>query len=156
MLSTHHLTDVRRLATPLGSWTMDVRTSTGVVHLLAVHARPPVGDASGWAADQVTLRSAAVGLDGPTVLAGDFNATLDHRPIRELAGRGFDDAVVQARSRWEPTWPSAGEVSVLGLEVPSLLQLDHVLVNRALHATDTMSVALTGTDHRAVVAVLAR
>ncbi|MGZ4437445.1 MAG: endonuclease/exonuclease/phosphatase family protein [Nocardioidaceae bacterium] len=154
VLSTRPLSHARRVPTRYGSWSVDVASGAGVVHLLAVHARPPVGDAKGWAADQVTIRSAAMALDGPTVLVGDFNATLDHRPMRELVGRGFDDAVVQARSRWEPTWPSAGQVSVLGVELPSLLQLDHVLVNRALHVVATMSVAIDGTDHRAVVAVL--
>ena len=102
------------------------------------------------------IRRQAVALDGPVVLAGDFNATMDHRWMRELVGRGFDDAVVQARSRWQPTWPSAGEVSVLGLRPPSLLQLDHVLVNRGLRARGTMSLTIPGTDHRAVLAVLGR
>lgn len=156
VLSTHRITHVRRLGTAFGSYAMDVHVAGAPVHLLAVHSRPPVGDAQGWLEDQATLRREAVGLDGPTVLAGDFNATLDHRSMRELEGRGFDDAVVQARSRWEPTWPSAGEVSVLGLQVPSLLQIDHVLVNSALHARATQSVTIDGTDHRAVLAVLAR
>ena len=154
VLSTHRIRHVHRLPTGFGSYAMDVRVGGTAVHLVAVHSRPPVGDARDWMADQAVIRQRAVGLDGPVVLAGDFNATLDHRSMRELGGRGFDDAVVQSRSRWEPTWPAAGEVSLLGLRVPSLLQLDHVLVNRAVHARSTQSVTIAGTDHRAVLAVL--
>lgn len=147
---------VRRLDTGFGGYSMRVGVPGRAVTLLAVHARPPLGDARGWAADLNAVRSAAVGEDGPMMIVGDFNATLDHLPMRDLAGRGFDDAAVEATSGWQPTWPSQGEVSLLGLPVPSLLQIDHVLVNRALHATSTKSVSLAGTDHRAVVAILTR
>lgn len=156
VLSTHRLSHARRLATRFGSWQVDVRTGGGVVHLLAVHVRPPLDDARDWTADQGVVRETAVGLHGPTLLVGDFNATLDHRPLRELAGRGFTDAVVQARSRWQPTWPSAGKVRIAGVAVPSLLQLDHVFVGEGLRARSTTSVTLDGTDHRAVVAVVSR
>jgi len=156
VVSTRRLTGVHRLATRFGTWAMDVQARGGVVHLVAVHARPPVGDAGDWEADQGVVRHAAVAATGPTVLVGDFNATLDHQPLRELTARGYTDATVEARSGWQPTWPSAGEVRLLGVPVPSLLPIDHVLTSDHLHARSTTSLTIGGTDHRALVAIVAR
>ena len=156
VVSTRGLTDVHRLATGFGTWTMDVHAPGGRVHLVAVHARPPTGDAADWEADQGVVRHAAVAATGPTLLVGDFNATLDHQPLRELTARGFTDATIEARSGWQPTWPSAGEVRLLGVPVPSVLPLDHVLTSQHLHTRSTTSLTVAGTDHRALVAVVAR
>jgi len=101
------------------------------------------------------LASAAVAASGPTLVAGDFNATLDHQPMRELDGRGFQDAAALANSGWQPTWPASDEVSILGVPVPAMLQLDHVVVDDAFGVVDTEAVSIRGTDHRAVVATLA-
>jgi endonuclease/exonuclease/phosphatase family metal-dependent hydrolase len=147
---------VRRIGTAFESYAMRVRVAGGSVHLVAVHPRPPRGDAGDWASDLNAVRTAAVAQDGPTVVAGDFNATLDHLPMRDLRGRGFEDAATSARSRWQPTWPAAGQVHVLGVALPSLVALDHVLVNRGLNAVHTESVEISGTDHRALVAILSR
>jgi len=160
VFSRARLSAVRRLPTRFGSYALDVRLPQvpgargGRVHLLAVHPRPPVGTAAGWRADQVTVRRAARGLAGPTVVAGDLNATMDHAPMRELVGRGFRDAATEARSRWQPTWPSAGVVSRFGVSVPPLLAIDHVLVDEVLRAVATRSYPVPGTDHRALVATL--
>ncbi len=156
VLSRRPIRHVRPLGTGLGGYRMEVRVPGGEVTLLAVHVRPPDAQARGWAADLSTVRGWAVGEDGPTVIAGDFNATPDHVAMRDLRGRGFDDAATQARSGWQPTWPSSGAESVLGVPLPPLLQVDHVLVNAALRATRTESISLPGTDHRALLAILTR
>jgi endonuclease/exonuclease/phosphatase (EEP) superfamily protein YafD len=143
-----------RLSTSFGSYAMTVRTPDGAVDLLAVHPRPPVGDARAWWAEHAVIRSAARATSGPTLLMGDFNATMDHRPMRELSGRGFADAATEATSQWQPTWPSAGEVTLFGLTVPSLLPIDHVLARGGPVAVRTQSVTIEDTDHRALVAVL--
>lgn len=138
---------------------MDVRLTGATaarssVHLLAVHPRPPIGAAAQWRADQMVVRQAARGLERPTMVVGDLNATMDHAPMRELVGRGYDDAATQARSRWQPTWPSAGVVSRFGVVVPPLLAIDHVLVNHGLHAVRPESYTVGATDHRALVAAI--
>jgi endonuclease/exonuclease/phosphatase (EEP) superfamily protein YafD len=147
---------VQRLDTGFGSYRMTVRTPGGAVRLLAVHPRPPVGSAAQWRSDQLVLRAAARALRGPALLVGDFNATMDHAPMRELVGRGYADAATQAKSGWQPTWPAAGEVSRLGFAVPSLLPIDHVMSREGLHAVRTETVTVDGTDHRALIAVLGR
>jgi endonuclease/exonuclease/phosphatase (EEP) superfamily protein YafD len=155
VFSSHPLRNVHRLDTGFGSYAMDVRLPRGSVHLIAVHPRPPIGDVSDWRADQRVIRQAARGRQDRTMVVGDLNATMDHAPLRELEGRGYDDAATQATSGWQPTWPSAGQVSRLGVPVPSLLPIDHVLLSSGLRAVSTESVTIDGTDHRALVASVA-
>ena len=156
------LSDVRPLHTGFASYAMDVRLPRltkapgGRVHLLAVHPRPPMGPATRWQADQMVVRHAARDLRGPTMLVGDLNATMDHLPLRELVGRGYDDAATQAMSRWQPTWPSAGVVTEVGFPVPSLLAIDHVLLANGPRAVRTESVTVGSTDHRALVVAVGR
>jgi endonuclease/exonuclease/phosphatase family metal-dependent hydrolase len=155
VFSRYPLRDVHRLATLYGGYSMDLRTPAGRVHLLAVHPRPPTGDVSGWRTDQGVVRHAARATSRRTLVVGDLNATMDHVPMRSLVGIGFADAATQANSQWQPTWPSSGEVSRFGVSVPSLVAIDHVLLSSGLRALRTESVTVPGTDHRALVAVVA-
>jgi endonuclease/exonuclease/phosphatase (EEP) superfamily protein YafD len=162
VFSRTRLSAVRRVPTKFGSYAMDVRlpgvhgAPGGRVHLLAVHPMPPIGDVAGWHADQMVVRQAARGLDRPTILLGDLNATMDHASMRELVGRGYQDAATRARSAWQPTWPSAGVVSHLGVDVPPLVAIDHVFTTTGLRAQRTRAFTVDGTDHQALVATLAR
>jgi endonuclease/exonuclease/phosphatase (EEP) superfamily protein YafD len=162
VFSRTRLSGVRRLATGYAGKALDVRLPPlthargGRVHLLALHPRPPLGRATQWHADQMVVQRAARSQSGPTLLAGDFNATMDHTPLRELVGRGFADAATEATSRWQPTWPSAGVVTLLTLPVPSLLAIDHVFLRHGPRAVHTESFTLAGTDHRALVVAVGR
>jgi len=149
------LSEAEPLDTTFGGYEMTLDLGDESITLVAVHPHPPTGDGRAWRSDHVAVRRAAWTTAGPTVVAGDFNATLDHEPMRELEGRGFADAAEQAKSGWQPTWPAAGEMSLLGLSMPSLLAIDHVLVSEELIAVDSESVTVRGTDHRALVTRLA-
>ena len=76
--------------------------------------------------------------------------------MRALADAGFRDVGELANQGWQPTWPSSGEVSLLGVPVPSLAQIDHVLVGPRLAAIGMHTHEIPGSDHRAVVAEVAR
>lgn len=152
VVSRRPITRVEPLDTAFGGWSMSI----GDLTLMAVHPRPPVGDASGWSDDHRVIRRAAYDRPGPAVIVGDLNATTDHRVLRELEGRGWSDAATQAGSGWQPTWPADGEMEVGGVRLPPLVAIDHVLVNEHLHAVETETVAVEGTDHRALVAILSR
>lgn len=154
VFSRHELDQVVPLDTTFAGIEMRVDLRDEPITLFAVHPHPPTGDARVWRSDHAVVRRAAAAAVGPTVIAGDLNATGDHEPLRELHGRGFSDAAVQARSGWQPTWPAAGQLSVLGLDVPSMLAIDHVLVTEEIAALSTESVTIGGTDHRALVARL--
>jgi endonuclease/exonuclease/phosphatase (EEP) superfamily protein YafD len=154
VMSRHPLRRTSALDTTYRGYVTRVVAPGGTVDLVAVHPFPPFGEARQWRSDHRKVLRAAIGRNRPTVVAGDLNATPDHQPVRELAARGFTSAAMRARSGWQPTWPAAGEKSLLGFEVPSVLQLDHVLVDDALAVLDTETVTIPETDHRAVVARL--
>jgi endonuclease/exonuclease/phosphatase (EEP) superfamily protein YafD len=147
------LTDITPLDTTIGGWAM---TIGGDSTLLAIHPWPPFGDASEWHADHAAVRRAVGERTGPALVVGDFNATLDHRVVQELLARDFRDAAAGANSGWQPTWPAGGEVTVTGVPIPPMMALDHVLVRGPLHAVDTQTVTIAGTDHRALIAELRR
>jgi endonuclease/exonuclease/phosphatase (EEP) superfamily protein YafD len=156
VFSAFQLRHVERLDTALGGYAMHLVAPGGGLRLLAVHPRPPIGDASAWWSDQRVIRKAARKGRTPAMIVGDLNATMDHLPLRELVGRGYQDAATQATSGWQPTWPAAGEVSRFGISLPSLLPIDHVFLGVGLRALSTKSVTVDGTDHRALVATVSR
>jgi endonuclease/exonuclease/phosphatase (EEP) superfamily protein YafD len=86
--------------------------------------------------------------DRPLILAGDFNATLDHAQFRRLLRRGYADAASQAGNGLSPTWgPQPGRR-------PALLAIDHVLTDRRCAVLSTSAHLLPGSDHRALYAEL--
>lgn len=118
------------------------------VEVTAVHSAPPATSPSAvrrWQEDLALLPDPAD--DVLRVLAGDFNATLDHAALRAVLRRGWTDAAsaVGRAAAW--TWRP------LRLPAPRL-GLDHVLVDRRIGVASTQFVPVRGSDHRAVVADL--
>lgn len=111
--------------------------------LVAVHLSQPLnGQGSAWRGDWSVLNQVVAAIAGPVILAGDFNSTLDHRPMRTLLGRGFADAARQSNAGWQPTYPNRW----------GLLAIDHVVSRGAYDAVSTETLTVPGTDHRALVA----
>ncbi|TNY36856.1 endonuclease/exonuclease/phosphatase family protein [Thermomonospora catenispora] len=111
----------------------------------AVHPPPPVSRAAvpQWRHDIRALPSA--GDDGVVrVLAGDFNATLDHAELRGLLDRGYADAADRTGKGLIHTWRDA--------RLPAYLTIDHVLVDRRCAVRATAVHDVPGSDHRAVFA----
>lgn len=118
--------------------------TVGAVHTMAPSRRwrERVWWRSFAAIESVAASSAA---DGPVVLAGDWNATMAHGPLRRLvAGGRLRDAHVDAGRASARTWPARVPVALL----------DRVLVSAAVAVTSIREVRLPGSDHRAVVADL--
>ncbi|MGR2751334.1 endonuclease/exonuclease/phosphatase family protein [Agromyces arachidis] len=122
--------------------------------IIAVHAVAPIRwELRNWRSDLDWLAEQCTGPD--VIMAGDFNATVDH-----FAGRGVDggdlgrcaDAAIAGGAGGVGTWPT-GTPALLGSPI------DHVLATpgwsveafRVLEGYDD-----AGSDHRPVVAVLAR
>lgn len=76
----------------------------------------------------------------PAIIAGDFNATLDHKPYRDLLGDGVRDAVVDAGAWWIRTYRST---------LPAI-RIDHVVV-RGMTGLTASTHRIPGSDHRAVI-----
>ena len=126
----------------------------GDLVVVATHPQAPT-QPDIWTDDHAALLAAVQDHEADLVL-GDLNATDDHAPLRALADAGYRDVGELANDGWQPTWPSSGRVRVLGIPVPSLAPIDHVLVGPRMAALGQHTVAIPGSDHRAVVAVVAR
>lgn len=141
-------------ATALGtgheSWSVEVAG----LRLLAVHPYSPTVP-SQWRADHRVVAEAA-DAEQPDLIVGDFNATLDHQPMQDLADAGWRSVAERTNDFWQPTWPNNGVIRLFGLPVPSLVQIDHVLIGRQLAAISVHTVDLPRSDHLAVVAQVAR
>jgi endonuclease/exonuclease/phosphatase (EEP) superfamily protein YafD len=120
------------------------------VQLACIHAVPPrppwsPGATARWRGQLSGLPAPG---QGPRILAGDFNATLDHAQFRRLLRSGYADAASQAGHGLSATWgPRSGRR-------PTLLAIDHVLIDRRCAVLATSAHWLAGTDHRALYAEL--
>ncbi|MHA6798099.1 endonuclease/exonuclease/phosphatase family protein [Bounagaea algeriensis] len=117
------------------------------VDLVSVHTLYPMGahTVQRWERDLGALPPPARGAV-PRVLAGDFNATLDHTPLRELLGRGYRDAGAATGRGLVPTWP-------VGRAAPPVT-IDHVLTSGPISASDYRAQRIAGSDHRALLVEL--
>lgn len=118
----------------------------GAVEFVAVHPVPPTYSARTWRAELAALPGCGPGC-GPAVrvLAGDFNATVDHGSFRRLLRRGYVDAACRRGAGLRPTWR-------LG-RFP-LVTLDHVLVDRRASVNSFRAFDIPASDHKAVCAEL--
>ena len=117
------------------------------LELYAVHVRAPTSPAqtAQWRRDLRALPPTGEG--GLRILAGDFNATLDHHELRRLLGRGYLDAAEQAGSGLRMTWSTDGAL-------PPLVAIDHVLADRRVRVASARRVPIAGSDHDGVLAEL--
>lgn len=145
VFSRSPISDVRRLSTPMGSWAL----TTAGLRVMAVHPDSPLKPP--WAANQATIRKAAL-REHPDLVLGDFNATLDHEPLRRILATGLSDAAQLTNAGWQPTWPADGYA---GLPLPPGAAIDHVLVGHRLTAIRTSTVTVADTDHRSLIAEIA-
>jgi endonuclease/exonuclease/phosphatase (EEP) superfamily protein YafD len=128
-----------------------VRISSGAgpdVLLTAVHVMPPSTSAAlvrRWSADLADLPRPEPG--GLRVLAGDFNASLDHAAFRRVLALGYRDAAREAGRAMVWTW------APLRPRFPRLA-IDHVLVDPRIGVGLVDVVPVDGSDHRAIVAEL--
>lgn len=117
------------------------------VTLASIHTIAPSSPAKAreWEASFAAIAALTERTAGPLVVAGDWNATLAHGPLRDLLAAGrVRDAHVDAGRRFARTWPA---------RVPLAL-LDRVLVSRHMAVRSVSEVRLPGSDHRAVAAEL--
>ncbi|MFD4673786.1 endonuclease/exonuclease/phosphatase family protein [Lentzea sp. NPDC058450] len=116
------------------------------IEVVSVHPLPPVVTAGpeAWQRELAGL-PAPDSTGALRVLAGDFNATLDHVGLTRLINKGYVDAADQVGKGLIHTWPSNSGFW------PPPVTIDHVLVDSKI-IVDTVDVFdVPGSDHRAVV-----
>jgi endonuclease/exonuclease/phosphatase (EEP) superfamily protein YafD len=118
------------------------------VQMVCVHPHPPIPPWFSHAAPRWRGELAALPPPGdpPVILAGDYNASLDHAQFRRLLRLGHVDAASQAGHGLAPTWgpePSGR---------PALVTVDHVLVDPRCAVLTTSVHSLADSDHRALFA----
>ncbi len=112
------------------------------IEVVAVHPAAPVWDRHEWVDEAKDLPYADAEHD-IRILAGDFNATLDHALFRELLTRGYVDSADEMGSALQGTWSNGS--------VPSVA-IDHVLVDKRAALADFKVFEMPGSDHDAVYA----
>jgi endonuclease/exonuclease/phosphatase (EEP) superfamily protein YafD len=119
------------------------------ITIASVHPRSPWPESTPeWSEELTRLAEWADGLDGPVVLAGDFNATNDHDQMRRFYDNGYIDGAARAGGGYLATYPS-------DRRYPPLIAIDHVLTRGGPVTTRIKSRTIRGTDHRAVLATVA-
>jgi endonuclease/exonuclease/phosphatase (EEP) superfamily protein YafD len=115
------------------------------VEVVCVHPHPPRPPSprgvARWRQELAVLPPPG---EPPRILAGDFNATLDHAVFRRLRRLGYADAALEAGDALTPTWGPAGKIA--------LITIDHVLADRRCAVRASSVHAVPGSDHRAVYA----
>ena len=120
------------------------------VDLQVVHPLPPINDdwRGVWTAMLGALARPAAHAATLRMLAGDFNATLDHAQLRALLGDdGYVDAADAVGKGYDTTWPA-------GRRFPPEITIDHVLVDPRVRTEDVSVHTVPGSDHRAIIATL--
>lgn len=115
------------------------------LQVVAVHVVSPLagGGVDPWQRELASLPEADVN-QPVRVLIGDFNATLDHAALRGLLATGYLDAADVTGQGLHGTWPADRS------PLPSLIAIDHVVVDHRC-MVDTVSLfAVPGATHRAI------
>ncbi|MCF6473347.1 endonuclease/exonuclease/phosphatase family protein [Nonomuraea sp. MG754425] len=148
--SRHPMTERTGLFEPVGHHMPVVEVSPPggpAVEVVVVHPVAPVpSTVPEWAAGIAALPPAS-GSGAPRILAGDFNATLDHAVFRRLLDTGYTDAAAATGQGLTPTWPH-------GRSLPPLVAIDHVLTDGRASAAEVRVFDVPGSDHRALFADL--
>jgi len=118
----------------------------GPTMVYASHPVWPVGDSEVWAREMSMIGDILENADPtvPAIVGGDFNATNSHAQFRALVSGRFDDTNAMAGGVLR-TYPNG--------RLPAFLGVDRIPVANG-HAESISTVALPGSDHRAVVAHL--
>ncbi|MDP9865235.1 MULTISPECIES: endonuclease/exonuclease/phosphatase family protein [Streptosporangium] len=149
LYARYPLTPLENLFRPIGhNMPAAAITLPGVkpVELVDVHPYAPLGeDVREWEAALEALPPAVP--DRVRVLAGDFNASLDHAALRRLLSRGYADSADRVGQGLRPTWPA-------NRRLPPLITIDHVMVDQRVKVAGVSVHTVPGTDHRAVFADL--
>jgi endonuclease/exonuclease/phosphatase (EEP) superfamily protein YafD len=131
----------------------------GALQLLNVHLRP-ARDRGSWLRGFMTTREVRrkeieahwrkLDRDAPTIVAGDFNEDPTGRAVAFLEQNGMTRAVTAGPATWHY------QATTRGLAIDLLkMDIDHVMIDRRLSASDARVLDAGTSDHRPVVVTIA-
>lgn len=141
------LTPVRDRPDGLHAVGASVRTPLGPIHILGVHlTRPwPFQEQWGQISQTMALQAVAEDLNGPVVVAGDFNSVSSGRIGRQVKR----DLGLHPAPGFPGTWPAP-------LPAPLGVTIDQVYASAGLAFISRRLGRSTGSDHRPVVSEFTR
>jgi endonuclease/exonuclease/phosphatase family metal-dependent hydrolase len=119
----------------------------GPLRVVDVHPHPPIrGRVASWREGLESLPPAAAN-GPPWILAGDFNATLDHSELRDVLSSGYRDSADVRGEGLSMTWSARRSL-------PPPVAIDHVLVDERVSVLEFSREDLPLSDHHPVFAKL--
>lgn len=112
-----------------------------------IHPSPPIkpgGPTRSWTNALASIKATFNGV--PRIVAGDFNATLDHRAFRDVLERNYNDAGQQTGNGFRWTWAPGPR--------PFKLTIDHIIFNKRAAVSNYRVFDLTPSDHNAIAATI--
>lgn len=119
------------------------------VRFVSVHTTSPTNDYwQQWKRSLDELSKLRFDTSRRYVFMGDFNATYDHTPFRNILGNRFSDASRQAGEGLKFSWPANVDY------VPSFAGIDHIVLDSGMQAGQVRTVKVDGSDHKALLAIV--
>ena len=119
------------------------------LRFISVHTTAPIpGYWSRWKRSLDELASMRSREGSRYVFMGDFNATTDHTPFRNILGNRFSDAARQSGHGFTFTWPSNK------LPLPRFAGIDHIVLDKDIIAGQMQVKSVASSDHAALLATI--
>lgn len=130
---------------------VDVSFGQASLQLVAVHTAAPRyrSGLAHWRGSLAAMADFERTVQGPTVLAGDFNATRWHPAFRQLLDDGFSDSHERVGKGLTTSWPADGRLGPIG----PFARLDHALVHD-VGVVSVQNMGAAGSDHRPFLVTL--
>ncbi len=129
-----------------------VRIKDSQVTLIGVHLTAPDKKAhlGAWSQSFTDLAEYTKKANENPILAGDFNATMEHSGMRKL-NKILKDAASSCRVRDSRTWPTDGYIFKKLLPW-AIMGIDHIMVCKSLTVAKYVEYNVDGSDHKAICA----
>lgn len=145
---------------PQGSWfpagRLVVEAAFGTLQILNVHLRPVEG--GNWIKGfmstppirkrEIEAYWKQLATDMPTVIAGDFNEDPTGLAVGFLEGEGLARCTTAGPTTWHYVDPTHKTTDVLKMDI------DHVMTDKRLKASDGQVLDVGGSDHRPVIVTI--
>ena len=141
--------DVDSSASFMPGGTVSFNGGATQVRFVSVHTTSPTNDYwQQWKRSLDELAKLRFDTSRRYVFMGDFNATYDHTPFRNILGNRFSDASRQAGEGLKFSWPANVDY------VPSFAGIDHIVLDSGMQAGQVRTVKVDGSDHKALLAIV--